>query len=53
MTTSIPSHFVVLPGMAGFQVHMDDNGDVEFNMTLLDFVKNDTGEHGKLTDKYK
>ena len=51
MTTSNTSHFVVLPGMAGFHVHVDDNGDVEFNMTLLDFVNNDRGEHGKLTDK--
>ena len=53
MTTSNTSHFVVLPGMAGFHVHVDDNGDVEFNMTLLDFIKNDMGEHGKLTDKYE
>ena len=33
--------------MAGFDVQVDDNGDVEFNMTLLDFVNNDSGESGK------
>ena len=26
---------------------MDDNGDVEFNMTLLDLVKTANGERGK------
>ena len=40
--------FFFLPGMAGFDVQVDDNGDVEFNMTLLDFVNNDIGERGKL-----
>jgi len=29
--------------MAGFDVQVDDNGDVEFNMTLLEFVKNESG----------
>lgn len=28
----------------GFHVHVDDNGDVEFNMTLLDFVKMASGQ---------
>lgn len=39
------SHFA---GMAGFDVQVDDNGDVEFNMTLLEFVNNERGEYGKL-----
>ena len=26
---------------------MDDNGDVEFNMTLLEFFKTESGGHGK------
>jgi len=30
--------------MAGFDVQVDDNGDVEFNMTLLEFVNNEKGE---------
>lgn len=42
------SHFVVMSGMAGFNVHVDDNGDVEFNMTLLEYVNNESGERGKL-----
>ena len=46
-TATNTSHFIVLPGMAGFDVQVDDNGDVEFNMTLLDFVNNDSGERGK------
>ena len=34
--------------MAGFDVRVDDNGDVELNMTLLEFVHNESGERGKL-----
>jgi len=30
--------------ITGFHVHVDDNGDVEFNMTLLDLVKTANGE---------
>lgn len=39
-----------MPGVAGYEVRVDDNGDVEFNMTLLEFVKNDSGAGKKLLD---
>ena len=38
---------VILPGITGFQLHVDENGDVEFNMTLLEYFKNGGGGHGK------
>lgn len=38
---------VILPGITGFQLHVDENGDVEFNMTLLEYFKNAGGGHGK------
>lgn len=41
------SLFVTVPGIAGFEEYVDDNGDVEFNMTLLEFVKNESGVGGK------
>ncbi|KAJ7340164.1 hypothetical protein OS493_002892 [Desmophyllum pertusum] len=31
--------------ITGFQVHVDDNGDVEFNMTLLEYVETESGKH--------
>ena len=34
-------------GVTGFYVHVDDNGDSEFNMTLLDFVQKVDGELGE------
>lgn len=40
-------HSFIAPGITGFHVHVDDNGDVEFNMTLLDLVKTANGERGK------
>ena len=30
-------------------MHVDENGDAEFNMTLLDFVETANGTGGKLT----
>ena len=34
-------------GITGFHVHVDDNGDAEFNMVLLDFVVKTSGECAK------
>ncbi|PFX31871.1 Atrial natriuretic peptide receptor 1 [Stylophora pistillata] len=31
--------------ITGFQLHLDENGDVEFNMTLLEFFKNANDGH--------
>ena len=52
MTETNPSHFVVVPGVAGFDVRVDDNGDVEFNMTLIEFVNNESGERGELLQRH-
>lgn len=39
--------FNISLGVTGFYVHVDDNGDSEFNMTLLDFVQTADGELGE------
>ncbi|KAL9957062.1 hypothetical protein ACROYT_G038652 [Oculina patagonica] len=39
--------------IAGFEVHVDDNGDVEFNMTLLELVKNENGAELKTAGEFE
>ena len=36
------TEFLTSPGILGYQIHFDENGDAEFNLTLLDLKMNGT-----------